>query len=69
LPPDWEARASRERDAATKAQLDALARRYFDPKNAIVVVVGPRSRVQPLIDASGMPPAELRDSEGEPVKP
>ncbi len=64
LPPDYEASASKARDAAEKPELDALAARFYDPKDAIVVVVGPRARVQPMIDKLGMPAPELRDAQG-----
>ena len=63
LPPDYEAKASEARDAADKALLDRLAKLY-EPQDAIIVVVGPRARVQPLIDKLGLPAPELRDAEG-----
>jgi zinc protease len=68
LPPDYEAKASRLRDAADKPLLDRLARQFYDPTGAIVVVVGPRARVQPAIDKLGLPPPELRDAEGNVLK-
>ena len=68
LPPDWEAQASQRRDSATKADLDAVAKRFYDPANAIVVVVGPRARVQPLIEGLGLGNPEMRDAEGNLVK-
>jgi predicted Zn-dependent peptidase len=68
LPPDYEAKAAQARDAAQKPELDALAKRYYDPADAIVVVVGPRARVQPMIDKLGLPAPELRDAEGVPVR-
>ncbi|MGD0674772.1 MAG: pitrilysin family protein [Polyangiaceae bacterium] len=68
LPPDWEAQASERRDAATKQELDALAKRYYDPSDAIVVVVGARAVVQPLIDAAGLPAPEIRDAQGDVLK-
>jgi predicted Zn-dependent peptidase len=68
LPPDWEAQASQKRDAAQKTELDALAKRFYDPADAIVVVVGPMAKVQPLIDAVGLPPPEIRDAQGNVVK-
>jgi predicted Zn-dependent peptidase len=67
LGPDYEARASRARDEAGKSQLDALARRWFDPADAVLVVVGARARVQPLLDRAGLPPPELRDAQGNPL--
>jgi zinc protease len=69
LPPDWEAQSSQRRDAATKADLDPLAKRFYDPANAIVVVVGPRARVQPLLDGVGLGAnPEMRDAEGNLLK-
>ncbi len=69
LPADWEAQSSRMRDSASKSDLDALARRFYDPADGIVVVVGPRARVQPMIDPLGLPAPEIRDAEGSRVKP
>ncbi|HXX66606.1 MAG TPA: pitrilysin family protein [Polyangiaceae bacterium] len=68
LPPDWEAQATQKRDAAGKPELDALARQFYDPTDAIIVVVGPRSRIQPMIETAGLPAAEIRDAEGNVVK-
>jgi predicted Zn-dependent peptidase len=68
LPADWQAQASQKRDAAQKAELDALARRFYDPADAIVVVVGPLAKLQPLIEPVGLPPPEIRDAQGNVVK-
>lgn len=68
LPSDWQAKSSERRDRAEKAELDALAKKFYDPASAILVVVGPRVRVQPMIDKLGLPPAELRDAEGNVTK-
>ncbi len=66
LPPDWEARSSAKREGALKPELDALAKQFFDPPpTPILVVVGPRAKVQPMIDKLGLPPAEIRDADGE----
>jgi|CZKU01.1.fsa_nt_gi predicted Zn-dependent peptidase len=67
LPPDWEAKSSAKREGAMKPELDALAKQFFDPSDAILVVVGPRARVQPMIDKLGLPPAEIRDADGNVV--
>jgi predicted Zn-dependent peptidase len=64
LGPDHEGKVAEARDAAPKTTLDALARQYYAPDGAIVVVVGPRARVQPMIDKLGLPAPELRDAEG-----
>jgi zinc protease len=68
LPPDYEAKASEVRDAADKALLDRLAKQFYDPSDAILVVVGPRARVQPMIDKLGLPAPEMRDAEGNVLK-
>jgi zinc protease len=67
LPPDWASQASSKRDAATKADLDALAKQYYGVSDAIIVVVGPLARIQPMIDALGLPVPEIRDAEGRVV--
>jgi predicted Zn-dependent peptidase len=64
LGPDYEATASRARDEASRTLLDALARRYFSPDDAVLVIVGPRARVQPQLDKAGLPAPELRDAHG-----
>jgi predicted Zn-dependent peptidase len=63
LGPDYQAKAAQARDDAQKVQLDALAKLY-SPEEGIVVVVGPRPRVQPMIDKLGFPPPEVRDAQG-----
>ncbi|HXN32182.1 MAG TPA: insulinase family protein, partial [Polyangiaceae bacterium] len=68
LPADYQARASEARDAADKSLLDRLAKQFYDPAGAILVVVGPRARVQPMIDKLGLPAPEVRDAEGNVVK-
>ena len=69
LPPDYQAKASELRDTADKALLDRLAKQFYDPSDAILVVVGPRVKVQPMIDKLGMPAPEIRDAQGGVVKP
>jgi predicted Zn-dependent peptidase len=68
LPADWEAQASQRRDVAQKSELDPLAKRFYEPSNAIVVIVGPRATVKPMLDGSGLGPPEVRDAEGNLVK-
>jgi zinc protease len=68
LGPDWAAKYSAKRDLADKAQLDALANRFYDPTNAVLVVVGPSSKVSPMIEKLGLPKPELRDAEGNRLK-
>jgi predicted Zn-dependent peptidase len=69
LPPDWAARSAALRDSADKPQLDALAKEFYDPSAAIVVVVGPRTAVEPMLAEAGLPPPEIRDAEGRPAPP
>jgi predicted Zn-dependent peptidase len=65
---DHEAKAAKARDVAQKPELDALAKRFYDPAAGIIVVVGPRARVQPMIDKLGLPAPEMRDAEGAPLR-
>jgi predicted Zn-dependent peptidase len=67
LPADWEARSAEKREGAQKAELDALAKEFYDPTDAILVVVGPRGKIQPMIDKLGLPAPEIRDAEGNVV--
>jgi predicted Zn-dependent peptidase len=68
LGPDYEAQASRARDDAPRTLLDALARRYFSPDGAVLLVVGPRARVQPQLDKAGLPAPEMRDAQGNVIR-
>lgn len=69
LPPDYEASAALRRDAATKGALDKLAADYFDPSRGVLVIVGPRAKIEGGLAALGLSPVELRDPEGNVVKP
>jgi len=64
---DFEAKASEARDAAQKADLDALARQYFAPEDAVLVVVGPRATVEPMLEKLGLPAPQIRDAAGNVV--
>ncbi|MFT3764911.1 MAG: insulinase family protein [Minicystis sp.] len=66
LPPGFDASASRARQQATKAQLDALAA-AVSPKGATIVVVGPAAAVMPQLESAGLGKPELYDTEGNPV--
>ncbi len=68
LPPDWAARSAALRDGATKTELDALAKEFYDPGPAVVVVVGPRPKLQPMLAELGLPAPEIRDAEGKEIK-
>ncbi|WP_394829936.1 M16 family metallopeptidase [Pendulispora albinea] len=66
LSPTYEAEAAARRDAATKADLDRVALRYFHPKDAVIVIVGPRAKVLPQLEGAGLPKPEFFDTEGNP---
>jgi zinc protease len=65
LPPDFDAAASRSRQAATPAQLAALDQ-AVDAKNATVIVVGPAAAVVPQLAKIGLTNPEYWDPEGSP---
>lgn len=54
LSPDHEKNASVALNGASKTQLKALAARYFDPQNAVIVIVGPRRKIEPQLKAIGI---------------
>jgi predicted Zn-dependent peptidase len=64
LPADYEAQASLRRDSASRDDLERLVRAYYDTKPAVIVVVGPRARVEPQLQKIGLTTFELRDAEG-----
>ncbi|HZF54258.1 MAG TPA: pitrilysin family protein [Polyangiaceae bacterium] len=63
LPPTFDAQASRARQQATMKQIADLAV-AVDPKDATVVVVGPKAQVEPQLKPLGLGEAELWDPEG-----
>jgi predicted Zn-dependent peptidase len=65
---DYEAVASVRRDTAGKGELNRLAAAYYDPKEAVILVVGPRAQVDPQLKALGLPAPEYRDAHGNVVK-
>lgn len=67
LPPGFDATASKARQLATKADLDALAR-LVSPQGATIVVVGPAAAVTPQLAAAGLGVPEVYDTDGNPVK-
>jgi len=69
LPPSYESDAAVRRDAATKSDLDRVAQRWLDAKDAVVVIVGPQSSVLPQLEALHLPKPELFDAEGNPRAP
>jgi zinc protease len=64
LGPRHQPEAAARRDAATKVDLDRLAARFFDPKDAVVVIVGPYAKIAPQLQALGFTKPERRDAEG-----
>jgi len=65
LPNDHERKASEAVDAAKKDDLRALAARHVDPANAIIVIVGPRAKIQPQLEAIGIKTLESSTPEGD----
>jgi zinc protease len=66
--PTWDADASRVRQAATLAELNALAAQYVDPKTGVIVVVGPKKEVLPALQKAGITDVAMWSEEGEPLK-
>lgn len=65
LGPEHEAKASKLLYGATKADLDKLAAEHLDVKNGIVVLVGPRAKLEPQLKALGITKIEASGPEGE----
>lgn len=68
LPPNFDALATSARQRASLAQLAELARAHVDPKNATIIVVGPRDKVAPQLATLSLGEPELWDAEGQPLK-
>ena len=58
-----------ERRGATRETLSKLARRYFDPASAVLVVVGPRAALIEPLRAIGYGVIEARDADGKVLAP
>lgn len=67
LPATFDAAATEARQKATLARLAELSA-AVDPKTATVVVVGPRDKVVPQLDALKLGEPQLWDVEGRPVQ-
>jgi predicted Zn-dependent peptidase len=65
LPPDHEAKASAVLDRASKDDLKKLAAAHVDPANAIVVIVGPRAKLQPQLEKIGITTLQASGPEGD----
>jgi zinc protease len=67
LPPDFQATTAKARDAATKTDLDAIAKRLYSPDGAMLVMVGPKAKLEAVIEALHLPPPSIRDADGRVV--
>jgi predicted Zn-dependent peptidase len=67
LPADYTATLAKARDAASKADLDAVAKRLFSPDGAMLVMVGPKAKLEAVIETLHLPPPSIRDEEGRVV--
>jgi predicted Zn-dependent peptidase len=65
LPPDHEPRNSLATDRATPEALKMAAAAHVDPSNAVIVIVGPRTKIQPQLEAIGIKAIETSGPEGE----
>lgn len=65
LPPDHEAKASLLLDHATKDDLKKLAAKHVDPTNAVIVIVGPRAKIQPQLEAIGIKAFDTSGPDGD----
>jgi predicted Zn-dependent peptidase len=67
FPPDFEAKAAVKANAATRQDLATLAAKYLDPNTAfaVVVVVGPRAKIEPQLKAIDITKIETSSPDGE----
>ena len=65
LPADHEAKASAALDRATKEDLRKLAASHVDPRGAIIVIVGPRAKIQPQLEKIGITTLVASTPEGD----
>jgi predicted Zn-dependent peptidase len=64
-PPDREAAASRLAVRAGKAQLEQLAAQFLALDDAVIVIVGPRAKIEPQLKAIGITTIETSGPEGQ----
>jgi predicted Zn-dependent peptidase len=69
LPPDHERTAALAADGATKEALSKIASELMNPASAALIVVGPAAKVEGPLRAIGYGEIELRDTDGNVVKP
>ena len=65
LGPSFQRTSATRKAEAQKAELDAMARLHFDSSTGIVVVVGPRAKLEAPLHALGYTDIQLRDTEGK----
>lgn len=65
LPADHEPRASLALDKATPEELKKAAATHLDPSNAVIVIVGPRAKIQPQLEAIGIKTFQTTGPEGD----
>ena len=67
LPADHDSHASVARQMTTRAALSALAKQHLAPEHASIVIVGPRSVLEPQLGVLGLGEPELRSPDGRRV--
>jgi predicted Zn-dependent peptidase len=65
-PADYWDRYTDRITAVTPAQVQAIARKYLDPKRLQIVAVGDTAKIEPALRSFG--PVEMFDDEGKPQK-
>lgn len=69
LPPGQEARDIEVQRATTRAELAELAKVHLALDRGVVVLVGPKAAAEEALAKNGLPAPELRDEDGNVVKP
>jgi predicted Zn-dependent peptidase len=67
LSPTWLTAFVSQVTRVSAADVQRVARQYFDPARIHVVVVGDLEKIRPGIEALGLGPVTVRDLEGRPV--
>jgi zinc protease len=65
LKPNHDAVSAERALKADKAKLAELARQHFDPASALIVIVGPRAKLDPQLKAIGITNVETSGPEGK----
>jgi zinc protease len=68
LPAEYERTAALAAEGASLDALTKLGAQYFDPASAVVVVVGPRTKLEEALKAMGYDSIEIRDADGKVIK-